>query len=88
MPTIAAFQGIIVRMWHDDHPPPHVHVSYQGFEAEVDISKGTVSNDNLPPRVAGLIRHWCARHKFELLQNWQRAKQFEPLVKIRSEPDD
>ncbi|QEA12394.1 DUF4160 domain-containing protein [Comamonas sp. SCN 65-56] len=26
MPTIAIFFGIIVRMWHDDHPPPHIHV--------------------------------------------------------------
>ena len=24
MPTIAIFFGIIVRMWHDDHPPPHI----------------------------------------------------------------
>eukprot|EP01030_Chromulinospumella_sphaerica_P004016 gene4016-3928_t len=26
MPTIAIFFGIIVRMWHDDHPPPHIHL--------------------------------------------------------------
>ena len=24
-------QAKIVRMWHDDHPPPHIHVEYQGF---------------------------------------------------------
>ena len=39
MPTIAIFFGIIVRMWHDDHPPPHIHVEYQGFEA-VDCIRG------------------------------------------------
>jgi len=33
MPILSVFFGIIVRMWHDDHPPPHIHVEYQGFEA-------------------------------------------------------
>ncbi|HNQ49750.1 MAG: hypothetical protein ACK4JZ_07850 [Hydrogenophilus thermoluteolus] len=23
MPIIATFFGILVRMWHDDHPPPN-----------------------------------------------------------------
>ena len=36
MPVLSIFFGIIVRMWHDDHPPPHVHVEYQGYEALVD----------------------------------------------------
>ncbi len=25
MPTPSIFFGIIIRMWHDDHPPPHLH---------------------------------------------------------------
>jgi hypothetical protein len=29
MPTLSTFFGIIIRMWHDDHPPPHIHVEYQ-----------------------------------------------------------
>ncbi len=33
MPIISYFFGIIVRMYHDDHNPPHIHVEYQGFEA-------------------------------------------------------
>ena len=37
MPILSVFFGIIVRMWHDDHPPPHIHVEYQGFEALVDV---------------------------------------------------
>ncbi len=30
MPTIAYFLGIAVRMYYNDHEPPHVHVRYQG----------------------------------------------------------
>ena len=43
MPILSVFFGIIVRMWHDDHPPPHIHVEYQGFEALVQIPTGQVS---------------------------------------------
>lgn len=25
MPTLSIFFGIVIRMWHDDHPPPHIH---------------------------------------------------------------
>jgi len=38
MPIISLFFGIIIRMYHDDHPPPHFHASYQGFEAFVAIA--------------------------------------------------
>ncbi len=55
MPTIAIFFGIIVRMWHDDHPPPHIHVEYQGFEALVTIETGLVSKGELPRKVASIL---------------------------------
>jgi len=37
VPILSVFFGIIVRMWHDDHPPPHIHVEYQNFEALMKI---------------------------------------------------
>ena len=48
MPILSVFFGIIVRMWHDDHPPPHIHVEYQGFEALVDVRTGEVRQGRLP----------------------------------------
>jgi hypothetical protein len=30
MPEISRFFGIIIRMYFNDHPPPHVHAEYQG----------------------------------------------------------
>ncbi|WP_363317912.1 DUF4160 domain-containing protein [Sulfurimonas sp.] len=51
MPIISYFFGIIVRMYHDNHPPKHIHVEYQGYVALVsiengDILKGTSKNSN------------------------------------------
>jgi hypothetical protein len=52
IPILSIFFGIVVRMWHDDHPPPHIHVEYQGFEALVDIRTGEVSEGRLPKKAA------------------------------------
>jgi uncharacterized protein DUF4160 len=42
MPVISYFFGIYVRMYHDDHNPPHFHAEYQGHEAFVEIATGEV----------------------------------------------
>ena len=88
MPTIAIFFGIIVRMWHDDHPPPHIHVEYQGFEALVAIETGLVTQGALPRTVANIVRDWCLLHQTELLNNWQKAQRFEPLDRIQGADRD
>jgi hypothetical protein len=88
MPTLSIFFGIIVRMWHDDHPPPHIHVEYQGFEALVNIANGEVSEGELPRKVAAIVREWCLVHQAELQDNWQRAQRFEPLDRIQGADRD
>lgn len=75
-------------MWHDDHPPPHVHVEYQGFEALVDIRTGQVYKGKLPPKVVAIVQDWCLDHRQELLDNWGRAQRFEPLELIQGADRD
>ena len=58
MPTIAYFLGISVRMYFNDHDPPHFHVRYQGFRARVLISSGETIDGRLPPTVARLAKEW------------------------------
>lgn len=88
MPTLAIFFGIVIRMWHDDHPPPHIHVEYQGFEALVKIASGEVSEGELPRKVAAIVKEWCLVHQAELQENWQRAQRFEPLDRIQGADRD
>lgn len=88
MPTLAIFFGIVVRMWHDDHPPPHIHVEYQGFEALVEILSGEVREGSLPRKVASIVKDWCLVHQAELQDNWQRAQRFEPLDRIQGADRD
>jgi hypothetical protein len=88
VPILSVFFGIMVRMWHDDHPPAHIHVEYQGFEALVDIETGRVSQGRLPHKVANIVSDWCATHRQELRENWQRAQRFEPLERIQGADRD
>jgi hypothetical protein len=74
VPILSVFFGIIVRMWHDDHPPPHIHVEYQGF--------------GLPKKAASIVKEWCLRHQQELLTNWERGQHFEPMERIPGADQD
>jgi hypothetical protein len=37
MPELCRFYGIILRVFYEDHPPPHFHAVYQGEQVEVNI---------------------------------------------------
>ncbi|MFI3196890.1 MAG: DUF4160 domain-containing protein [Methylococcaceae bacterium] len=38
MPIISRFFGIIIRMFYDDHNPPHFHAEYQAKNALFDFN--------------------------------------------------
>jgi hypothetical protein len=37
MPEISRFFGIVIKMFFDDHNPPHFHAEYGGDVALIDI---------------------------------------------------
>jgi hypothetical protein len=45
------FFGIVVQMYWGDHPPPHIHVFYQGFEALFALEDSALIGGDLPPAV-------------------------------------
>ena len=82
MPELCRFYGIIIRLYFDDHAPPHFHASYGGDEAVVEIDTLAVIHGNLPPRAQSLVREWALLHQGELQEAWKRAKQLRPPGKI------
>ena len=82
MPQISYFLGVIIRMFYRDHNPPHFHAIYADFEGIIDIEKNELIGGELPPRVLGIVIEWTAIHQVELMQNWERARQQEPLLDI------
>ena len=82
MPEISRFFGIVIKMFIDDHHPPHFHAAYGDREALIDIRSLFVFAGRLPPRVVGLIIEWATLHQQELLDDWGRAQAKQSLKKI------
>jgi len=85
MPKISRFFGILIRMYFDDHNPPHfaIHAIYAGNEAEIAIDLIDLLEGKLPSRAASIVFEWAALHQRELLTNWHRLHNEQPAEKIR-----
>jgi len=70
MPEISRFFGIIITMYFSDDQPPHFHVRYGEWKAQVTIETISILKGTLPPRVFGLVAEWTLAHQDELRENW------------------
>ena len=86
MPEISRFLGIVIKMFWNEHNPPHFHAEYADHKIEIDIKNLAVLKGNLPPRVLGIVIEWAELHQHELLANWESMRttkyynKIEPLV--------
>ncbi|MFY9261585.1 MAG: DUF4160 domain-containing protein [Gallionella sp.] len=82
MPFVSIFFGIIIKMFHKEHNPPHFHAEYQGQRGMFDFS-GEMVKGNITSRTAkSLIKQWAVLHQVELNENWDKAAQSKPLDRI------
>ncbi|MDQ7014775.1 MAG: DUF4160 domain-containing protein [Gammaproteobacteria bacterium] len=83
MPEISRFFGIIIRMFYDEHNPPHFHAEYSDHKAVFDF-QGNVMKGNLSSRTATkLVREWIDLHVSELEENWNLAWDSKVINKIK-----
>ena len=82
MPIVSLFFGIVIRMFHREHNPPHFHASYQGFEALIVIADGSVLAGSLPGKALRIVQDWAARHQYELMENWHKGNNLLPMEMI------
>jgi hypothetical protein len=83
MPEISRFFGIIIRMYFNDHFPPHFHAQYGEHQAEIAIETLEILKGELPNRALGLVLEWASLHRNELRADWERARNGEPLKPIK-----
>ena len=82
MSELCRFFGIIIRMYHRDHEPPHIHVEYQGEYASVDFD-GNVLDGIMKSRTAlRLVRQWIDMHSAELDINWRLGRNRRTINRI------
>lgn len=82
MPEISRFYGIVVRMYYDEHNPPHFHARYSEDEGVIEIAGLQLVEGSLPRRAINLVLDWAELHQAELLDNWERMRNAQPFKKI------
>jgi hypothetical protein len=88
MPVISYFFGIYIRMYHDDHNPPHFHAEYQGHEGLFAIEDGAMLAGNMPRKAQKIIAEWATEHRDALMVDWELAVAMEPLERIQGADND
>jgi len=81
MPEISRFFGIVIGVFYSDHGAAHFHAVYGEHEISVEMESGTIHGE-FPARALSLVLEWANLHKQELIENWQLARQGEPVKRI------
>ena len=82
MPEISRFFGIIIRMFFDEHNPPHFHAEYQGNKAVFDFDGNMTQGDLHSITARKLVRDWVDLHADELMEDWELARNDKEIKKI------
>lgn len=70
MPQLESFGSVSVRMYADDHRPPHFHIAGPDFQVLVRISDLTViAGEARTPRIAEALA-WAREHREMLALKW------------------
>jgi hypothetical protein len=72
MPKIAEIAGATVFVFPNDHPPPHVHVRFQGAAVRLRITDA-VPLDRVPAfpsRVLRDVRGWLLQNRDRAAEAW------------------
>jgi phosphomannomutase len=82
VPEISRFFGVLIRMYYDEHMPPHFHAIYGGAEAQIGIAPIMLLRGSLPRRALSMVIEWAAIHQRDLQENWERMRKDQAPCKI------
>jgi hypothetical protein len=67
-----------IRMYYEDHAPPHFQAVYQGGDAMIDVERLVALEGSLPNRALWLVLDWAKLPQSELRANWMRTQELAP----------
>ena len=83
MPEISRFYGIVIKMFSDEHNPPHLHAEQAEYRATFSINTGQIIDGTFPQNKASLVTAWILIHKDELFENWNLLAEGNRAKKIK-----
>jgi len=81
MPAISRFYGIIIKMYFNDHNPPHIHAIYGEYMSAFRLDTLEMIEGDLPIKAQKLVIEWAAKNKKDLISMWklQEVENLAPL---------
>ena len=70
MPTIAIVDGVAIRFYPDEHPPPHFHAVFAEFAAQIRIAPPELLRGSLPATKLKAVLTWAGRNREGLMEAW------------------
>jgi hypothetical protein len=82
MPVVSTFFGIVIRMFYQEHDPPHFHAEYHGDQAKFGFDGVLLAGWFRSRTARRRVRRWAMLHRKELEANWRRLRGRRPLEHI------
>lgn len=71
MPVLVRLRYCVIRMYFNDHNPPHYHVDTTDGRALVAIEDGTVIEGKVAARALKEARTWAEANRDRLYASWK-----------------
>jgi hypothetical protein len=71
---------LIVRVYANDHLPPHFHAIAPDFEALIEIETLTIMRGRIPPRAGKAVMAWAVRNRDKIAREWSRTNPRFPIA--------
>ncbi|MEO8668911.1 MAG: DUF4160 domain-containing protein [Bauldia sp.] len=73
MPTVAIVDGVKIQIFFADHAPPHFHVDFGGYQAQIVIKTLEIIEGEFPSAKLRKVREWARPRRKALLAAWALA---------------
>ncbi|RTL91999.1 DUF4160 domain-containing protein [Ancylobacter aquaticus] len=73
MPVVAVVDGVRIKVYANDHPPPHFHAEFAEHRAVIHIRTLQVAKGSLPEAKRRTVIDWAASRQAALLEAYLRA---------------
>jgi hypothetical protein len=71
---------LIIRVYANDHLPPHFHAIAPDFEALIEIETSMIMRGRLPPQARKAVMAWAARNRASITDEWNRINPRFPIA--------
>lgn len=74
MPTLFAIGNLRIRIYPNDHNPPHFHILTPNHAASVSIASLEILNGYLPATDLRIALRWARENRGKLEDEWSRLR--------------